>query len=254
VPDEGPIAVEECWARLPEAEDLMDRDVVLFDGVPLLVTTTKEAGKLGLLVEKRLRVHPLRADRSRLGVEPLLAVESRMNLWQEPRFSSPDIDGDGRADLAAAYWKGLKDSRLVIDVYLRNEDGSFREKARSTAFDVEDGDRSWLRYGEDLDGDGRPDLVVRSGDAIHVHRGTPSPKGAKVVDRDPLAIALDVDDLVGDAVVIVSVGGEGVGVGTWSNDDGPTIVDLGLATAMVVRGTRGGMDVLQVVRLGPGER
>jgi hypothetical protein len=186
-------------------------------------------------------------------VEALFAVGSRMNLWQEARFFSPDVDGDGRADLAVAYWKGLKDSRVVIDVYLRNEDGSFQPKARSTAFDVEDGDRSWLRYGDDLDGDGRPDLMIRSGNALHVHRGLASVKGAKLVDRGPIEVPLEDDD-GGENTISVTIGGGDEGIRSWSNDDGPTVVDLAPGAdgprAIVARGTaQDGRDLLRIVRL-----
>jgi hypothetical protein len=248
------VTVEVCWAGLPEAEDVLESGVVLFDGSPLLVTTAKEAGKLGLFTEKRLRVHPLLADRSRFGIEPTLAVESRMNLWQEGSFSSPDVDGDGRADLAVAYWKGLKDARVVVDVYLRNEDGTFRDKAGSTAFDVEDGDRSWLRFGDDLDGDGRADLVVRSAETLHVHRGLASAKGARVVEREPIVVPLEDGGALGKTTTTVTVGGgPGDGARRWSRDDGPAIVDLGPLPgpprAIVMRSRKHGRDRLHIVRL-----
>jgi hypothetical protein len=186
----GEPTVTESWARLPEPEEVLGRRFLMVDGRPVLLVTTKPAGKLNLFGEKRLRLYPLARDRSRLGLNPLFAAKSRMNLWQSGTPSMIDVDGDGVEDLVIGYWKGLLDSRVVLDAYLRAADGSFVASPRTTAFDVKKGDRSFVQYGEDLDGDGLPDLLVRGAEGLLIYRGRSSRNGKKLVEPRPLTIPL----------------------------------------------------------------
>ena len=48
--------------------------------------------------EKLLRLYALEGDRTRLGVRPLFAAASRMNLWQDGTPVLRDVDGDGLAE------------------------------------------------------------------------------------------------------------------------------------------------------------
>jgi hypothetical protein len=188
VPTEGVVSVIDAWCRLPEAENLLGRHTLWIDGRPMLLLETKPAGKLALFGEKRLRLFALRHDRTRLGFVPVFAATSRMNLWQDASPVIVDVNDDDRPDLVVGYWKGLTGPKVVLDAYLRREDGSFDTSPRTTAFDVKEGDRSILLYGDDLDGDDRPDLLLRTDEDLRLHRSLPSRRGTKLVERDGLAI------------------------------------------------------------------
>ncbi len=176
--------VVESWSFLPEPEDLMESFRLLLDGEPALLVTTKEAGRLGLFAEKRVRLYRLRKDRSRAGLPPVLATVSNMNLWQDAHGWILDVNGDGRDDLAIGYWKGLKNSRAVLEVYLREADGGFG-KPKTTAFDVKDGDRSLFEYGRDLNGNGRPDLLLADDDGLLLYPGLAFSPGRRLVAGKP---------------------------------------------------------------------
>jgi hypothetical protein len=182
-PDEHEI---ECWGSFPGSEELMEHGFVLFDNQLALVVATRNADKLALFGEKRIRLYYPKPDRTRRGHPPEFAVESRINLWQPAEFMSLDVTADGREDLVVAYWKGLRDDRVVLDVYPRTVDGGFSEKVGTTGFDVKDGERSFVGYGHDLDGDGLYDLVVTSKQRVLVYSGRPSSDGDKVVDKNPV--------------------------------------------------------------------
>jgi hypothetical protein len=188
VPSEGDVGVIDAWGRLPEAENLLGRHPLWIDGRPMLLLETKPAGKLALFGEKRLRLFALEHDRTRLGFAPVFATTSRMNLWQDASPVLVDVNDDDRPDLVVGYWKGLTGPKVVLDAYLRREDGSFDPTPRTTAFDVKHGDRSLLLYGDDLDGDDRPDLLLRTDEELRLHRGLASRRGTKLVARDGLAI------------------------------------------------------------------
>lgn len=175
----------EAWSRLPEREKVLESAFLRLDGRPVLAITSRPADKLSFFGEKLVRVFPLERDRSRAGIEPLLAAESGMNLWQESRLVARDVDGDGRDDLIAAYWKGLKDDRIVLDAYVRQPDGAFDRKAKTTAFDVADANRSVLGFGDDLDGDGASELVLAGAGRLLIHRGQPGRRGADLIESRP---------------------------------------------------------------------
>ncbi|MDX1390675.1 MAG: hypothetical protein R3344_15910, partial [Acidobacteriota bacterium] len=175
----------ERWCRFPETEEMLDHDFLTFDGEPALIVATRRADKLALFGEKFIRVYLPEPDRTRRGKPPVFEVESRMNLWQPATFMSLDVTGDGREDLVTGYWKGLKDDRVVLDVYARTPDGGFSPKVRSTGFDVEKGDRSFIGYGHDLTGDALYDLVVVSDKRVFVYRGRPSRDGEDLVESEP---------------------------------------------------------------------
>jgi hypothetical protein len=175
----------ESWARLPQRERVIETAFLRIDGQAVLALTSRPADKLSFFGEKLIRLFPLERDRSRAGIEPLLATESGMNLWQDARLVARDLDGDGHEDLIAAYWKGLKDDQVVLEAYLKLPDGSFDRKARTTAFDVDDANRSVLGFGDDLDGDGMSELVLAGAGRLLIHRGLAGRRGADLVEPKP---------------------------------------------------------------------
>jgi hypothetical protein len=188
-------ATVRAWCRLPAPEELLSGDLVLLDGRAALVATTRRADKLSLFGERRIRVWYLEEDRSGSGVEPHFGVESRINLWQEAHPALLDTNGDGRDDLVFGYWKGLVKSRVVLDAYIRTSEGGFDPSPRTTAFNVKNGDENLLLYGDDLDGDGVADLVLRNEEELLVYRGLRSSNGANLVASDPVRrLPMDGDD------------------------------------------------------------
>jgi hypothetical protein len=203
----GELSVTENWSRLPEPEQMLERGFLRVDGRPVLWVATKPANKLSLFGEKRLRLYELERDRSRLGFDALFAQESRMNIWQPGTPKLYDVNADGRDDLVIGYWKGLMGSSVVLDAYLRTEDGSFGRSPRSTELEIKKGDRSFVQHGRDLDGDGLPDLLVRGRAGLLLYRGRSSTNGKKLVQGRPLKILLDpTDDLPEELVIEVSSG------------------------------------------------
>lgn len=196
---DGTVAETTAWLKLPEPEDTIESIPLLLDGAPHVLLTTKPAGKLGLMGEKRLRLYPVSHDRTRLGTRPVWETESRMNQWQAAHVELYDADGDGRKDLVIGYWKGIKDSRVVLDTYLREETG-FRKSARTTGFDVRGGDRSFLSFEHDLDGDGRRDLLVASEGGLFVYRGK-DPDSRALVEKPAVVLPYPVTD-VGESTSI----------------------------------------------------
>ncbi len=225
---EGDDQVVESWAQLPQPEDLLDSHHLVLDGGPVLVVQTKTAEKLALFGEKRVRMYGLDPDRSRSGFLPLMEGKSGMNLWQEGTPWILDVNRDGRSDLVIGYWKGLKDSRVVLEVFLRKEEGTFEGKPKVTAFDVENGDRSYVAYGRDLNGDGLFDLLVSTDEQLLLYPGLPSRNGGKLVDTRPeLILDMDAKDPDQEDVVTITVGSDGAdAVQTTALTSRPHFLDL----------------------------
>ena len=264
----GTASITDCWVRLPQPEDVLEEDFLIIDGQVMLLVTTKPANKLSIFGEKRLRLFPLQRDRSRLGKPPVYVAESRMNMWQEGEPLLLDVNADGRRDLVIGYWKGLKDDRVVLDAYLRQDEGWFADTPKTTAFDVEpakhrsdpdskperpDPDRSFVNYGRDLDGDSLPDLLLRTSVSLLVYRGRASSNGLKLVDKQPLELPLSVETETGD--YYVSIGPDHFDTRSTGNPGRPRLADLdgdGAAEILIViRGVAPGQDLLQIIDLAP---
>ncbi len=201
---------QDCWVRFPEPESPIEVEAQLFDGDPLLVVASRAADKLSLLGEKRLRVFPLAPDRSRLGRPPLIAVDSRMNLWQDAYFFARDVERQGRSDLVVGYWKGLLDSRIVLDRYPRLPDGTFRSPPETTAFNVDGGREESVALGSFLSSGGG-DLILFDNESMLVYPAS-SPESAKkgLVDRNSvLRVPLPGGaNLEGGATMVLALGDE----------------------------------------------
>jgi hypothetical protein len=126
------------------------------------------------------------------------------------------------------YWKGILSQRVVLDAYVRQPDDSFRNAPRTTAFDVKDGEPPYLQYGQDLDGDALPDLLVRTEERWLLHSGLPSSSGKKLVQRKPRTLPLP--EVKGHPLVDVGSFSSSGGP-SWtriSEEERPRFTDLGL--------------------------
>ncbi len=176
--------VLESWAMFPEPERVVDSAFAVLQGAPVLIVTTTSADKLSLLGEKALRVFPIGGDRTRAGDAPSFATITGLNLWQMAHPVVVDLDRDGRDDLVLGYWKGLKNTIAALEVY-RGTASSFA-KPRTLSFDVTDGERGFLEFGTDLDGDGRPDLALLGSHELQVYPGlSPDRAAEKPVESKP---------------------------------------------------------------------
>ena len=217
----------ESFSALPAPERIVDSECALRDGVPVLVVTTTSGDKLNLLGEKSLRVYPLGGDRSRAGDAPLFAATTGINLWQTAFPTFVDLDHDGHDDLVLAYWKGLKNAIAALEVYPGSAGGEFG-KARTMTFDVEEGQRDALAFGDDADGDGRPDLVLLARNELLVFPGSLPGKAldAPVTTKPSRRIALP-GDLPSASSRSLNVGTEGFSVSRTDGGAGaPHFVDI----------------------------
>ena len=249
--------VVESWALFPEPERMVDREFARLRGSPVLIVTTTTAEKMSILGEKALRIYPLGGDRTRAGDHPLFATMTNVNLWQQVRPTVIDLDADGHEDLVLAYWKGLKNSIVAFEVYRGTAAGSF-DKARSTSFEVDDGKRGVLEFAKDVDGDGRPDAVLRAGNELLVFPGTEASRALeKPVETRPsrrIPLGSGIPD---GGRTELSMGLEGFAVSRgWGGLGTPHLLDvdgdlrpeavfagdteggLGRATIVFVRGSR----------------
>lgn len=200
----------ECWARLPGPERPIDSDFIVLDGKPALVVTTIRADKMQFFGEKRLRVFRLEPDRTRTGAEPFLSGETGANLWQAVQARVADADGDGRDDLVLAYWKGLKDEKVEFEIWSRDAEGRWPTRPVSGTLDVPEGDRSFLSYGSDLDGDGRPDLLVSGKGSLRIHLGVARARRGLPVEPEPAAVLALPEKVESLGSSWMGVGAEGV--------------------------------------------
>ena len=184
--------VVESWALFPEPESVVDSGFAMLQGSPVLIVTTTSADKLSLLGEKALRIYPLGGDRTRAGDAPLFAATTGINLWQRAFPVVVDLDRDGRDDLVLAYWKGLQNSIAALEVYRGGAASGFA-KPRSMSFDIDDGEKAFMEFGTDVDGDGRPDLILFAKRELLVFPGSEpdravqKPVASRASRRIPLA-------------------------------------------------------------------
>jgi len=243
----GAPVVEDCWSRLPSDEEVLESHFATVDDRPALVVLTKEAGKLALFAEKRLRMFFLQADRTRLGSSPALAVDSGANLWQQTFLSVAELDGDGKDDLALVYWKGLSGSSVSVEVYSRGDGEVFRRSKRSAVIEVPEGDREQVAL-DDLDGDGAPDLLVRSGGEIRMFRGLVGGKRAFAEHAESLALAHQPGGESRVSVEVSSAGTSAVRDGPAFAIDVERLAERDPAMVMVVPGDPARIAVVRAAR------
>jgi hypothetical protein len=252
---DGPPATQvvESWSLFPQPERVVDTAFSVLDGEPVLVVTTISAEKLSLLGEKALRIFPLGGNRTRAGDPPIFAATTGINLWQTTNPAIIDLDRDGRDDLVLAYWKGLKNAIASLEIY-RGGAGPRFAKARSMSFDVEGGDKGFMTFGPDADGDGRPDLILLAEKELLVFPGVDSKSAAEkpVATRPSRRVALPADfpNAGGDSISMgpggLSFTRAAAGLGT------PQLVDLdgdGRPEALFAGNNANGAGRLSIVAL-----
>lgn len=162
------VAAVEAWSRLPGAEKVEESRYAWLGGRPYLLAFTQSSDKLALLEERKLRLFPLSADRTRSGKGAILTYETGAPRWNDLDIFVRDVDGDGLEDIALLYEKGLMSPELVLEVLPGTGVARFSIKARTASLDPVP--ERWL-YGEDLTGDGLPDLVTMEGGELRLRPG-----------------------------------------------------------------------------------
>ena len=162
-------------------------------------------------------------------------------FWVWDQAVVRDLDGDGRADVAVP--ATLIDGgthRNSVQVFLRNAAGGF---AAPTSYPL--AFSPWGMSVGDLDGDGRPDLVVASPASTPPQLNTPGDSGGLAVLRqDPAAPghflvpawirtggapeASAVTDLTGDGRADVADGARQVAIGDLNSDGLPDVAVISL--------------------------
>lgn len=191
LPARGEPVVERCWIRTPDPEDVMQQQLLRIDGREIVALLTTRSDKVALLGEKRLRLYQPGPDRTRSGRDPLVALETRANLWQSARLYVSDVDGDGDDDLTLAYWKGRRKRKAVLDTYLGV--GGARLASRPVESEIPLGaeDPSTLSFAEDWNGDGHNDWIWLADGAVELHLGREDPRAKQRVETRALSVPID---------------------------------------------------------------
>ncbi|MEO1083903.1 MAG: hypothetical protein AAFY88_06650, partial [Acidobacteriota bacterium] len=85
----------EAWSRLPRPEDIERHWYDRLNGEPVFIAATTQADRLGIFEKLELRLFRLKADRTRAGRSPVIAVPSETVRWYqfEPRLLDWNDDG-----------------------------------------------------------------------------------------------------------------------------------------------------------------
>ena len=166
--DPGASGGQERWSQLPAPETIDEAFYLLIDGRPTLVVTVNSADKIGIFERKKLRVFPLWADRTRAGSPATLKTETTSRRWQKVGVGVVDLDRDGRDDLAIVQRESLGGKKVVVEVYPGKGNGGFLSISRRTVVTAPEAEWS---YGDDVTGDGVPDLVAASRGRLLVFPG-----------------------------------------------------------------------------------
>ncbi len=212
----------ESWSRLPAPESVDSYRYVALDGRPALLVTTAEGGSL--FEKGKLRVFLLGADRSRSGTGPVLAVQTVSHRWQPAQPVVLDLDRDGHDDLVLLQPEGMLGGDMVVEAWFGRGNGRFETSSRKTFLNELEA-KAWS-FGQDVTGDGLPDLVAAKGGQLVVFAGTPDPR-KEILDRRPRQIVQIPG--ISEMAVEVSLGTGGVGtrvLGPGSQLAGPRTEDL----------------------------
>ncbi|HXT52500.1 MAG TPA: FG-GAP-like repeat-containing protein, partial [Thermoanaerobaculia bacterium] len=189
---------QELTSELPEPERVAESEVVTLDGRPTLVVGSFRG--LGVMSRKRLRVFALVGEPGAAPRRPLLARELSARAWQDVTVSAGDFDGDGRDDLAIAADEGLGGGDMTVTLFRGMGGGRLRAEPIEATFPADEVD--W-RYGADVSGDGRPDLVTLGGGTLAIHAAAANGLPTK---KPMLAVKVEGTEARSRRTVEVSVG------------------------------------------------
>lgn len=242
----------DAWAQLPARENVDGFRYVQLDGRPALIVTTSDADKIGVFAEQRFRLFPLSADRSRSGQPPSLAFETESNRWFPVDPVILDLDKDGKQDLVLLQPEGIAGGDLVIDTFFGQGNGRFERPRRLKLSNLSA--RAW-RYGQDLTGDGVPDLItIGSETGLNLFAGIADPR-KDLLDRRPRK-TVDLSGMQQTVSVSVGIGGEeGMSMESSRSSTlgGPFVEDLdgnGRPEVLLFAPSSKGRGRVVVVRLG----
>ncbi len=171
----------EAYSWLPAPENVGDSRYVLLDGRPVLIVTTTSAEKLGIFEKKKLRLFPLRLDRTRAGGKASFKTVTNSHHWQTADVVLADATGDGRDDLVIVGPAGLGQEKLMVTAHAGKGGGRFLPTPRKSVVEAEEA--RW-HYGSDVDRDGVPDLVARANDRLLVFPGMLDRKQKRVLESE----------------------------------------------------------------------
>jgi hypothetical protein len=175
-------SVGERWSQLPSPEAVEESLYASLDGEIVLLVTTVQADKRGIFEKEKLRVLGLLEDRSRAGATPILELVSRTRNWYRAGMGVHDVNVDGSDDVVLVQPKGLGGGKLVVEAFMGVGSGEFAKRARRTNLEVET--ELWS-YGEDLNLDGYPDLVLVENGILFVFLGVGDSESELVVRENP---------------------------------------------------------------------
>lgn len=243
-------ATVEAWAQLPAHERVAQSWYLAADGQPLLVVASLRADKIGIFEKKKLRVFPLRTDRTRAGAGPLLEAETDTRNWYDLEVYSEDVDGDGLEDLIVVQPSGLGAKKLVVEAYPGRGRGQLSTPPRRSVIVAPQA--TWA-YGADLDGDRTCDLAtVDQEGRVRVFRGLASHKKL-VVEKSPRwELGPDPHARPDNRSVHIEVGTEDTE--GWTEESAfaapwPVDLDHDGRDELLLRFEAGGRSVLQILKL-----
>lgn len=172
----------EAWCQLSADEKVVESWYLSVDGLPVLVAAVLRADRIGILEKKKLRVFPLRTDRTRAGTRPALEIQTVTRHWFGLGVRVADFDRDGRGDLIVVQPDGLGAKKLAVEVYRGKGNGGFFLTPRRSVVVVPEA--VWTF--EDIDGDGVGDLVSVDDDRrLVVFRGLGASRKKAVLEKAP---------------------------------------------------------------------
>lgn len=163
-------AVLHAWSRLPAQEEVLSSRYLSVEGELVLQVVTKEAGKLGLLERKKLRLFRVKADRTRSGKLPFFEVLTSSRLWQRLDVQFLDVTQDEIQDLVLVQPEGLSGEPTLVDVFVASAPLQFSRKKKRMVLQT---GLAWWSVTQDWNGDGLKDFVVLDGPVVQFHHASP---------------------------------------------------------------------------------